>query len=77
MENLLINIFMSSPHSLVIFEMPTPTNAESKLRTIVFSSSIVFAVVFGGALLGIFLRKLLPQNHLSDESKGIVMIAIG
>ena len=24
-----------------------------------------------------FLRKLLPQNHLSDESKGIVMIAMG
>jgi hypothetical protein len=41
------------------------------------SSSIVFAVVLGGALLGIFLRKLLPQNHLSDESKGIVMIAMG
>ena len=41
------------------------------------SSSIVFAVVFGGALLGMFLRRLLPQNHLSDESKGIVMIAMG
>jgi len=41
------------------------------------SSSIVFAVVFGGALLGMFLRKLLPQNHLSDDSKGIVMIAMG
>jgi hypothetical protein len=41
------------------------------------SSSIVFAVVFGGALFGIFLRKLLPQNHLSDESKNIVMIAMG
>jgi len=41
------------------------------------SDSIVFAVVFGGALLGMFLRRLLPQNHLSDESKGIVMIAMG
>lgn len=41
------------------------------------SSSIVFAVVFGGALLGMFLRRLLPQNHLSDDSKGIVMIAMG
>ena len=41
------------------------------------SSSIVFAIVFGGALLGMFLRKLLPQNHLSDDSKGIVMIAMG
>ena len=41
------------------------------------SSSIVFAVVFGGALLGMFLRKLLPENHLSDASKGIVMVAMG
>jgi len=41
------------------------------------SSSIVFAIVFGGALLGMFLRKILPQNHLSDDSKGIVMIAMG
>src|SRR5271169_7124529 len=40
-------------------------------------SSIVFAFVFGGALLGMFMRKLLPQNHLSDDSKGIVMIAMG
>ena len=41
------------------------------------TSSIVFACVFGGALLGMFLRKLLPQNHLSDDSKSIVMIAMG
>jgi len=41
------------------------------------SSSIVFAIVFGGALLGMFLRKILLQNHLSDDSKGIVMIAMG
>lgn len=41
------------------------------------TSSIVFACVFGGALLGMILRKLLPQHHLSDDSKGIVMIAMG
>ena len=41
------------------------------------TSSIVFAVVFGGVLLGMLLRKFLPQNHLSDDSKGIVMIAMG
>jgi hypothetical protein len=29
------------------------------------------AVVFGGAFLRMFLRKLLPQNHLGDDSKGI------
>ena len=41
------------------------------------TSSIVFACVFGGALLGMFLRKLLPQNHLSDDSKSVVVIAMG
>jgi hypothetical protein len=41
------------------------------------TSSIVFAVVFGGVLLGMLLRKLLPQNHLSDDSKSVVMIAMG
>ncbi|MGC2763936.1 MAG: hypothetical protein WB607_00400, partial [Candidatus Acidiferrum sp.] len=40
-------------------------------------SSIVLAVVFGGALLGMFLRTLLPQNHLSDASKNVVMIPMG
>jgi hypothetical protein len=41
------------------------------------TSSIVFAFVFGGALLGMFLRTVLPQDHLSDTSKGVVMIAMG
>jgi hypothetical protein len=40
-------------------------------------SLIVFEVVFAGALLDMFLRKLLPQNHLSDESKAIVRIVMG
>jgi hypothetical protein len=43
----------------------------------VATSSIVFAFVFGGALLGMFLRTVLPQDHLSDTSKGVVMIAMG
>jgi hypothetical protein len=40
-------------------------------------SSIVLVLVFGGAMLGMALRKLLPQNHLSDDSKDIVRIAMG
>ena len=40
-------------------------------------SSIVFAVVFGGALLGMFLCRLLPQHHLSDNSRSVVMLAVG
>ncbi len=40
-------------------------------------SAIVFAFVFGGALLGIFLRSILPEDHLSSESKSVVMMSMG
>ena len=41
-------------------------------------SLIVFACVFGGALLGLFLRTVLPEHHLSRESKDLVMnIVVG
>jgi hypothetical protein len=37
---------------------------------------IVFACVFGGALLGMFLRTMLPEHHLSAETKDVVKVAI-
>lgn len=41
-------------------------------------SFIVFACVFGGALLGLFLRTVLPEHHLRRESKELVMnIVVG
>jgi hypothetical protein len=40
-------------------------------------SLIVFACVFGGALLGILLHAVLPQNHLSTESKDIIKLGMG
>jgi hypothetical protein len=40
-------------------------------------SLIVFACVFGGALLGILLHAVLPQNHLSSETKDIVKLGMG
>ena len=38
---------------------------------------IVFGCVFGGALLGTFLRTVLPEHHLSAESKNIVELGMG
>src|SRR5262245_10825776 len=38
---------------------------------------IVFACAFGGAMLGMFLRTVLPEPHLSTESKDIVKLAMG
>jgi len=40
-------------------------------------ASIVFACLFGSALLGLFLRALLPQEHLSPDSKDVVKLAMG
>ncbi len=40
-------------------------------------SFITLAVVFGGALLGIALRAVLPQNELSDESRDVVKLCVG
>ena len=37
---------------------------------------IVFACVFGGALLGMFLRSALPEKHLSGDTKEVVKVAI-
>lgn len=38
---------------------------------------IVFACVFGAALLGLFLRRVLPQDHLSTDSKETVRLGMG
>jgi hypothetical protein len=40
-------------------------------------SLIAFAFVFGGVLLGIALRAVLPQEHLADESKEVVKLGVG
>ena len=38
---------------------------------------LVFACVFGAALLGMSLRRILPDHHLSSDSKDVVKLAIG
>ena len=38
---------------------------------------IVFACVFGGVLLGMFLRTALPEHHLSMDSKDVVKLGMG
>jgi hypothetical protein len=40
-------------------------------------SSIIFACVFGSALLGMVFRRLLPEHHLSAESKDVVKLGTG
>jgi hypothetical protein len=40
-------------------------------------TSIVFACVFGGALLGMLLRAVLPEDHMSADSKDLVKLGTG
>ena len=40
-------------------------------------SLMVFACVFGGAMLGMLLHSVLPNHHLSSESKDIVKLGMG
>jgi hypothetical protein len=40
------------------------------------TSAIVFACVFGGALIGMFIRSGLPQQHLSSDSKDVVKLGM-
>ena len=38
---------------------------------------VVLACVFGGALLGMLLSTVLPEHHLSEASKDVVMLVTG
>jgi hypothetical protein len=40
-------------------------------------SWLVFACVFGGVLLGMLLRRVLPEHHLSTDSKDVVKLGMG
>ncbi len=40
-------------------------------------SGIVFACIFGGALLGMWLRAVLPEHHLNPDSRDAVKLGMG
>lgn len=40
-------------------------------------SEIAFACIFGGALLGMLLRLVLPEPHLSSDTKDVVRLSTG
>ena len=40
-------------------------------------SLIMFAVAFGGAVVGMVLRALLPEHHLSEDSRDAVKLGMG
>ena len=40
-------------------------------------SSVVFVCVFGGALLGLLLRRMLPDRHLTSDAKDVIKLSTG
>ena len=40
-------------------------------------SLVAFACIFGGTLVGMFVRNILPEYHVNDESKDAVKMGIG
>ena len=50
---------------------------QSRIMNPIATSVIALACVFGGALAGLFLRTRLPDQHLQDDSKDIVMLGTG
>jgi hypothetical protein len=40
-------------------------------------SCMIFALILGGILLGMFLSKALPQHHLNKESQDVVRLGVG
>jgi hypothetical protein len=40
-------------------------------------SAIVFGCVFAGAVVGMFIRTVLPENHVTDNSKDVVKLGMG
>ena len=40
-------------------------------------SLVAFACIFGSTLFGMFLRTILPEHHVNEDSKGAVMLGIG
>lgn len=40
-------------------------------------AAIVFACVFGGALLGLFLRNVLPEHHVREDTKDVMKLTTG
>ncbi len=43
----------------------------------IFLSLIAFACIFGGTVLGMFLRKRLPGHHLAGDTKDVVRLGTG
>ncbi|MCK1520486.1 MULTISPECIES: hypothetical protein [unclassified Bradyrhizobium] len=42
-----------------------------------FIAGVAFVFIFGGALLGIFLRNVFPEHHLNSDTRDVVRVGTG
>ena len=40
------------------------------------TGAVVFACILGGALFGMYLRRVLPENRLSDDAKDVIKVSM-
>jgi hypothetical protein len=43
----------------------------------IYVSSLIFLIVFGGAALGMFLRRMLPEEHFSQDARVVISLSTG
>ena len=57
---------------------PTPKGLSVRERRMsaLAIGAIVFLCVFGGALFGMFLGRMLPDDHLSTDTKDVIKVAM-
>ena len=78
----------ASLHLIPIYSLPSPrhdlqrvsrwpSTLKGRVLSALVISSIVFACVLGGALLGIFIRSRLPEHHVNEDSKYIFKLGMG
>ena len=64
-------------HEHLLNSAPGGGHQEERIVSSLAISLTVFACVFGGVLLGMFLRTILPEHHLSPDSKDVVKLGMG
>ena len=53
------------------------SDSASNIVTETLISLVVLVIVFCSALLGMLVSRILPQNHLTDQTKSVVTVSTG
>jgi hypothetical protein len=53
------------------------SDSRRKFMSSLAVSGIIFACIFGGTLIGMLLRVILPEKHLSPDSRDVVKLGMG